>query len=573
MPAGRSAIVEFYASWCPACQHFQPAYERVAAYFHAVPPPQPEVYVARVDCATQSVLCNRFNVGHYPTLKFGHAGDFGAAKDKLEELSGARTANDVIQWAGKQLATAYDYDPDKKGKAEAVQEAPAITTKPDVLPALPGHGHGSPAQADMADVRTATVAAFRHIFDTDEVLRGLMRRQALKDWVDLLAASHPLDICRAGAKKIQDTLPKLWPAEQEAAQPELRRMAICGEDREPFEEVYGSCKGSREGKRGYTCGLWLLLHSLAAHVEPEASGGAFFMASLRGFIEHFFQCTECSEHFLQLLGDKAAAAVQSREDAALWMWRSHNAVNARLAEEEKKRGEGDPFYPKLQWPTPELCPLCRAPLLRDAEPAEPQWNAGEVTRFLLRHYTAAPGLKLQWPHSVKKAGHAWGGRKHLARRAVVATSHAPRYVQAERGHLFTFDKVLGDASTQEDVHTATVHGIKQDLCKGVNASVVAYGQTGSGKTHSLFGDLSSKHLEGIVPRVARELTGSERQDRTCADGLTADEGRMINRSLSAMGNVVCALTDARSTHIPYRDSKLTRVLQAGALTSLARHVA
>ena len=37
---------------------------------------------------------------------------------------------------------------------------------------------------------------------------------------------------------------------------------------------------------------------------------------------------------------------------------------------------------------------------------------------------------------------------------------------------------------------------------------------------------------------------------------------MINRSLSAMGNVVCALTDSRSMHIPYRDSKLTRVLQA-----------
>ena len=46
-------------------------------------------------------------------------------------------------------------------------------------------------------------------------------------------------------------------------------------------QEYGSCKGSREGTRGYSCGLWLLLHSLAAHVKPEASGGAFFMASLR----------------------------------------------------------------------------------------------------------------------------------------------------------------------------------------------------------------------------------------------------------------------------------------------------
>lgn len=60
LPAGRAVIMEFYASWCPACQHFQPAYERVAAYFHAVPPPKPEVYVARVDCATQArLVCTR----------------------------------------------------------------------------------------------------------------------------------------------------------------------------------------------------------------------------------------------------------------------------------------------------------------------------------------------------------------------------------------------------------------------------------------------------------------------------------------------------------------------------------
>ncbi|KAG0461578.1 hypothetical protein HPP92_021510 [Vanilla planifolia] len=62
-----------------------------------------------------------------------------------------------------------------------------------------------------------------------------------------------------------------------------------------------------------------------------------------------------------------------------------------------------------------------------------------------------------------------------------------------------------------------------------------------------------------------DLAGSERAKRTGSDGLRFKEGVHINRGLLALGNVISALGDEKKrkegTHVPYRDSKLTRLLQ------------
>ncbi len=58
-----------------------------------------------------------------------------------------------------------------------------------------------------------------------------------------------------------------------------------------------------------------------------------------------------------------------------------------------------------------------------------------------------------------------------------------------------------------------------------------------------------------------DLAGSERQSKTGATGDRLKEATKINLSLSALGNVISALVDGKSKHIPYRDSKLTRLLQ------------
>lgn len=61
-----------------------------------------------------------------------------------------------------------------------------------------------------------------------------------------------------------------------------------------------------------------------------------------------------------------------------------------------------------------------------------------------------------------------------------------------------------------------------------------------------------------------DLAGSERIRITGAKGVRLEECKKINQSLSALGHVIAALTDHSKktrSHIPYRDSKLTRILE------------
>nr|XP_046226860.1 kinesin-1 heavy chain-like isoform X2 [Scatophagus argus] len=57
-----------------------------------------------------------------------------------------------------------------------------------------------------------------------------------------------------------------------------------------------------------------------------------------------------------------------------------------------------------------------------------------------------------------------------------------------------------------------------------------------------------------------DLAGSEKVGKTGAEGTVLDEAKMINKSLSALGLVIAALAEG-SSYVPYRDSKMTRILQ------------
>lgn len=56
------------------------------------------------------------------------------------------------------------------------------------------------------------------------------------------------------------------------------------------------------------------------------------------------------------------------------------------------------------------------------------------------------------------------------------------------------------------------------------------------------------------------MAGSERIKKSRATGDRLSEARSINYSLTALGKCIHALTGPKSTFVPFRDSKLTRIL-------------
>ncbi|XP_075783595.1 kinesin-like protein KIF21A isoform X5 [Pelodiscus sinensis] len=119
------------------------------------------------------------------------------------------------------------------------------------------------------------------------------------------------------------------------------------------------------------------------------------------------------------------------------------------------------------------------------------------------------------------------------------------------------------ASTQMNVQSSrshaifTIHLCQTRVCSAIDTDTVTDNKIISESSQvQEFETLSAKfHFV--------DLAGSERLKRTGATGERAKEGISINCGLLALGNVISALGDKskKATHVPYRDSKLTRLLQ------------
>ncbi|TVT98797.1 hypothetical protein EJB05_55886 [Eragrostis curvula] len=383
------AVVEFFAHWCPACRNYKPQYEKVAKLFNGPDAAHPGIIVmTRVDCAEKETsqmnmdLCSRFSVSHYPFLLWGPPTKFVSAQWKpkqenseIELIEEARTAERLLKWINKKMGRqvsclSFSLD-DKKYENESM--LPKNASDPEQIVRA------------IYDVEEATAHALQIILEHKMIKPET--RDTLIRFLQILVAHHPSKRCRRGSADLLINFDDHWPTNLSLSSQESSRLLesvtadnhqICG--KEVPRGYWMFCRGSRSETRGFSCGLWVLMHSLTVRVGDGESQMTF--TSICDFIHNFFICEECRKHFYEMCSS-VSVPFKSTRDLALWLWSTHNKVNDRLMKEEKELGTGDPSFPKAVWPPKQLCPSCYRAA---AGAVQVDWDEDEVFQFLVNYY-------------------------------------------------------------------------------------------------------------------------------------------------------------------------------------------
>ncbi|XP_074579696.1 sulfhydryl oxidase 1-like [Curcuma longa] len=374
------AVVEFFAHWCPACRNYKPHYEKVARMFNGPDAVHPGiVLMARVDCAMKinTNLCDRFSVGFYPMLLWGPPAKFVSGRwvpkqenGDLQLIDDGKTADRLLNWINKKLGSSFNFDDARyenentlaKNASDLEQIARAIY-----------------------DVEEATALAIDIIIE-NKMIKPSTRAPFIK-FLQLLVAHHPSKRCRRGIADLlvsfDDLLPSGPLSEKAPIDYDiLKSYRICG--KELPRQYWIFCRGSKDDSRGFSCGLWVLFHSLSVRVADGESQLVF--TAIRDFIKNFFVCDDCRRHFNEM-SLRLQAPFNTTRGLSLWLWRAHNEVNERLMKVEKDMGTSDPRFPKTIWPPNQLCPSCYASSSpKKGDNAQLDWNEDEVYKFLVNYY-------------------------------------------------------------------------------------------------------------------------------------------------------------------------------------------
>ncbi|XP_040594150.1 sulfhydryl oxidase 1 isoform X2 [Mesocricetus auratus] len=274
------------------------------------------------------------------------------------------------------------------GLSGPIREDPLSTAVPvttDVVPTV--WKTASVSKIYMADLESSLHYIFRVEVGKFSVLEG-PRLQALKKFMAILAKYFPgKPLAKNFLHSINDWLHR---QPRKTIPYSFFRAALDNRNEGSIltEKVnWVGCQGSKPQYRGFPCSLWVLFHLLTVqasqysedHPQDPADGQEVLQA-MRNYIQFFFGCRDCADHFEQM----AAASmhrVKTHSSAVLWLWTSHNKVNARLSGAPSE----DPHFPKVQWPPRELCSTCH----NEVNGQVPVWDLDATLKFLKIHFSPA----------------------------------------------------------------------------------------------------------------------------------------------------------------------------------------
>ncbi|XP_014861561.1 PREDICTED: sulfhydryl oxidase 1-like [Poecilia mexicana] len=235
----------------------------------------------------------------------------------------------------------------------------------------------------MADLESALHYSLRVELALRSVING-QALTALKDYISVLAKYFP------GRPVVMNLLKSLnsWlqnqnkgPISYEAFRERVDNTAQVPDAALPEGVRWVGCQGSQPHFRRYPCGVWTLFHVLTVQANNTGdSDPKEVLKAMRNYIHNFFGCRYCAEHF-ENMAREGLDVVTSLPSAVLWLWYRHNRVNNRIAGDLSE----DPFFPKIQWPSPEMCPSCHT--VKDN--GEHSWNEAQVIPFLGSHFSSS----------------------------------------------------------------------------------------------------------------------------------------------------------------------------------------
>eukprot|EP00550_Attheya_septentrionalis_P002317 CAMPEP_0198299866 /NCGR_PEP_ID=MMETSP1449-20131203/46088_1 /TAXON_ID=420275 /ORGANISM="Attheya septentrionalis, Strain CCMP2084" /LENGTH=540 /DNA_ID=CAMNT_0044001525 /DNA_START=268 /DNA_END=1890 /DNA_ORIENTATION=+ len=382
-------LVEFYAPWCPHCQHFKSHYIELGRKINDLAKQigAPEVKIYAVSCTANKPICLRQGIHGYPVLKVFKAGSINGT---VIDRSGLHPFG-VLQ--ALDIDMSY-VDPDLVEKNKKRVFSKKAIKKQVVTPKR--------TQEELyADALLSFDFTLRNgIFMDTGKLDG-NRTDALYDWVYVLGKSLPPQM------KLQELLDELEDDIEMISKDEKNLIAVV-EKHQPGVKSWSMTCTHGDKFAGYTCGLWELFHISAVGMtewnsnaiqEDDRVSTMHAADCLHDVVKLFFGCEVCRKNFLQMYDDCAFdrcnrltqefGSLADWKQLALWLWETHNDVNVRLMKEravKEKRITTSEDEINARWPSRSDCLVC----WRD----DGSWDEDHIYSFLRLEY---------WPNDITNA--------------------------------------------------------------------------------------------------------------------------------------------------------------------------